>query len=99
MSRSWKGGSTRAWRRTRALILANNRATNGGRCVAHNDGWCAQVPGEHTCTGEATQAHHTRGKRYGDDPRYLVASCQPCNLHIGDPDQAPDPQPRPMTRW
>lgn len=102
MSRGWKGGSTRRWRRTRAFVLARD----GYRCRAHTDGWCNRVPGKHTCTGRAEltgphagHAHHTRGKRWGDDPRHIVASCAPCNLHIGDPTKAPDPAPKPRTQW
>jgi hypothetical protein len=86
MSRAWRGGSTRAWRRTRAAVLArdNYRCRN-------------QIPG--ICTGHATCVHHTHGRNTtGDDPRYLIASCHPCNQHIGDPTRN-DPAPRPRTRW
>lgn len=103
MSNSWKQGSTRGHRRARALVLANNRATNGGRCTLQIDG--SKPCPVHTdrpcqvCTGKATQAHHTRGKKVtGDDPRHMVATCAPCNYHIGDPAKH-DPQPTPRTRW
>ena len=87
MSLSWKGGSTRAWRRLRAWVLARD----GYRCRL-------RVPG--VCTGRATCVHHTLGKRVtGDDPRYLVAACTQCNLKVGDPARSPDPAPRPVTRW
>lgn len=103
MSRSWKSGSTRAWRRTRALVLARD----GYRCRAHTDGWCDQVPGAHYCTEiaaltgpDAGHAHHTRGRSVtGDDPRYLVAACAACNLHIGDPTQHDDPPNKAVTPW
>ena len=103
MSRTWAKGSTRAWRRLRAYVLARD----GYRCRAHADGWCAKVPGQHTCTGiaalagpDAGHAHHTRGKAVtGDDPRYIVAACQACNLHIGDPTQHSDPPNKAVTRW
>lgn len=86
---AWDGGSTRRWRRTRAAVLAANRRENGGRCVV-------QVAG--VCTVRATCVHHTRGRAVtGDDPDFLVASCKPCNLHIGEPDISP--QPTPVTRW
>lgn len=75
---------------------------DGRRCRAHTDGYCARAGRRtpHTCTEVATHVHHTLGKaRTGDDPRWLVASCEACNLHIGDPTSTRDPQPRPLTRW
>lgn len=87
MSRSWAKGSTRAWRRTRALVLARD----GGVCQM-------RIPG--VCTTTATHVHHTQGRaRTGDDMRYLVASCQACNLKVGDPTKTADPKPQPRTRW
>ena len=70
----WDGrGSTRAWRRIRAQVLAR-------------DGYVCQLRLPGVCTIHATCVHHTIGKAVsGDDPRYLVASCQPCNGRIGDP--------------
>ena len=54
------------------------------------------------CTIEATCVHHVLGRKAsGDDERYLIASCEPCNLSTGDPtrpDRA-DPDPTPLTRW
>lgn len=101
MSKAWAGGSTRAWRTVRAYVLANNKATNGGRCRL-------ALPG--LCEGQADQVHHTEGKRAGDNPRQLVAACGPCNKHVGDPTahdprckvcRAPKvrPQIARMTRW
>jgi len=86
MSRAWAKGSTRAWRRTRALVL-------------RRDGWECQLrrPG---CTALATHVHHVHGRTTtGDDPTHLVAACAHCNLSIGDPTRTPDPAPRPRTRW
>jgi|SRR3954462_9861986 len=100
MSKGWSGGSTRQWRRVRALVLTRDAAAGWG-CRAHEDGWC-DPPGvdPHTCTGRPTHAHHTRGKRHGDDPQHIVASCGPCNLAIGEPDPAPvDPPAVPVTPW
>ncbi len=100
MSRAWRNGSTRAWRRTRGLILANNQATNGGRCqIALPGQWRTRDGQLRHCLGQADCVHHTAGARYGHDPKQLVAACTPCNLKIGDPDRAPDPAPKPMTRW
>ena len=90
MSRAWRGGSTTAWRRLRAVVLANNQATNQGRCTL-------AVPG--VCVGEATQVHHTLGRSVtGDDPRFLAAACGPCNRHVGDP-RKHNPQPKLLSRW
>lgn len=86
MSRSWKGGSTRAWRRIRARVLARD----GWQCQLQLDG----------CEQTATHVHHTLGRSVtGDDPAHLVAACRNCNLKIGDPTRHPDPPHRPMTRW
>lgn len=51
------------------------------------------------CTRVATEAHHTLGRGVtGDDPAYMVASCKPCNLHVGDPSRF-DPQPEVRPWW
>ena len=76
--KAWTGGSTRAWRKLRLLILARD----SHRCRL-------QVPA--VCTWEATQVAHVHGKAVtGDDPRYLVASCRACNLNAPR-DPAPRP--------
>lgn len=84
MSRSWEGGSTRAWRRTRALVLTRDHH----RCQL-------TLPG---CTTTATEVHHQQGKGQGDDPASLVAACGPCNRKIGDPTTG-DPRATPRTQW
>jgi 5-methylcytosine-specific restriction endonuclease McrA len=84
MSRGWEGGSTRAWRRTRARVLARD----GYTCRL-------RLPG---CTGKATHVHHTLGKAHGDSEAQLVSACAHCNLKVGDPERH-DPQPRPRTTW
>lgn len=89
MSKSWKGGSTRAYRALRARLLALNAYENRGQCEVAIVG---------VCTGEATEVHHVRGKRYGDDPRHMIPSCRACNLSVGDPNRGA-PAPRPVTRW
>jgi 5-methylcytosine-specific restriction endonuclease McrA len=83
MSRSWQGGSTTAWRKTRALVLDRD----GHACQL-------RLPG---CTRRAEHAHHLDGKAMGDDIARLVASCQHCNLSTGQP--TGDPSPEPRTRW
>ena len=86
MSRAWAGGSTRRWRKIRAAVLAR-------------DGYRCRLRIEDVCTSVATEAHHTRGRSVtGDDPRYLVAACGPCNRHIGDPQQH-EPDVGGTTRW
>lgn len=85
MSGAWQGGSTRAHRRARALVLSRD----GGLCQLRLQG----------CTTVADQAHHVRGKAVtGDDPTFMVASCESCNLQVGDPSKH-DPQPRGVTQW
>lgn len=90
MSSAWRG-SKAGWAAIRAHVLAENQRTNGGRCrLAIKD----------VCTVVATQAHHTLGRAVtGDDLRYLQAVCAPCNWKVGDPQRAPDPPARPVTKW
>lgn len=100
MSRGWAGGSTRAWRRTRAAVLLHNLLTNGGRCQLALPGtWRTRAGQLRRCLGRADCVHHPHGKARGDDPRLLMAVCTPCNLKVGDPTRRPDPPPRPRTRW
>lgn len=81
MSKAWSKGSTRQWRAVRAMVLETNRVQNGGRCRARVVGVCSRY---------ASHAHHTLGRNItGDDPRYIVAVCGPCNQHIGDPQTHP----------
>ena len=79
LSRRWSSGSTAAWRRVRAEVLARDSY----RCRRPLTG----------CTHTATQVHHTQARELvGDDPRYLLATCQPCNNKVGDPSTGnPDP--------
>jgi hypothetical protein len=72
MAGGWGKGSTRAWRRVRATVLARD----GNLCQL-------RLPG---CTRIATCVHHVYGRAVtGDDPRWLAAACQHCNLRIGQP--------------
>jgi 5-methylcytosine-specific restriction endonuclease McrA len=84
MSKSWSGGSTRRWRKTRLRVL-------------RRDQWTCQlrIPGR--CLTAADCVHHTLGKTHGDDPTHLVAACTPCNRHVGDPAKQVDPKPLPWT--
>lgn len=101
---SWSGGSSRRWRTLRAAVLARD----GFRCKAHPTHCNAAGAGPHVCTGAAPlhggpgvagHAHHTQGKKHGDDPRFIVAACPACNLAIGEPTARAAPRPRPRTRW
>jgi 5-methylcytosine-specific restriction endonuclease McrA len=88
MSGSWSGGSTRRWRRIRAYVLARDQDL-------------CQIKITGTCTTAAEHVHHVLGRRLtGDDPQWLVAACEACNLLIGDPTDRPnDPPHRRMTQW
>lgn len=86
-------GSTRAWRRVRALVLERD----GYRCQLRLPGCTVAAP-LHGGPGVAGHAHHTIGTHTGLDPDYLVAACAHCNLAVGDPSKF-DPSPRPRTRW
>lgn len=84
MSKGWSGGSTRRWRTIRKRVLLRDRF----ECRVRT----------RKCTGLATHVHHVLGKdTTADDPRYLVASCAPCNLEIGRPNL--DPPATPPTTW
>jgi hypothetical protein len=93
MSYAWRNGSSRRYRRIRAYVLARDARTlrgRGGRCMV-------RLPG--VCTGWAQVAHHTLGRKVtGDDPRYMVAACEACNLTIGEPTKR-QPQPKQVTKW
>ncbi|TKG57947.1 HNH endonuclease [Prauserella endophytica] len=92
MSTAWKSGSTRRWRKIRLFVLNRDR-------------WICQLCGKPISKylrhphPYSAHVHHTKGKAYGDDPEFLVAAHRKCNLDAGDPTAAPDPAPRPMTRW
>lgn len=103
----WPTGGSRPWRRVRAAVLLANWEQHGGIC---------RVGVRGVCTGFQQTVHHVLGRAVtGDDPAYLVASCKPCNMHVGDPQthdpdcpkcqhitnrpRPADPEPKPMTRW
>lgn len=94
-SEAWAGGSTRGWRKVRALVLLRD----GHRCQLAIPGvWRTGAGEERRCLVTADCVHHTRGRAVtGDDPAFMVAACTPCNLKIGQP--AVDPAPRPLTAW
>ncbi|QFU87867.1 HNH endonuclease [Amycolatopsis sp. YIM 10] len=92
MSEAWAGGSTRAWRRTRLFVL------NRDRWICGLCGFAIDPLLEHPHPMSAS-VHHIRGKKYGDDPAWLQAAHRKCNMDVGDPNNQPDPEPRPMTEW
>lgn len=93
MSKGWEGGSTRHWREVvRPFVLAR-------------DNWVCRLCGQaidprlrHPHPRSA-HVHHLDGVTRGHDPARLVASHRECNLAVGDPTKAADPQPKPMTQW
>jgi hypothetical protein len=96
---AWLGGSTRAHRNARDYVLRRD----GYRCrLAYPGTWITLAGAVRSCLGEANEAHHTLAKRItGNDPRFMVAACRPCNLRAGDPTRvtAVDPRGRSATRW
>lgn len=94
MSKAWKGGSTRAWRRLRLYVLERDR----WQCQLKAEGCTA--PEVDDLRHQTAHVHHVHGRdTTGDDPAHLAATCQTCNLKAGDPARHPDPPPRPLTRW
>lgn len=84
-SRNWPNGSSRRWRIIRQKVLERDNHT----CRLRLEG----------CTTEATQVHHIVDRATsGDDMDHMVASCQDCNLTVGDPTKH-DPTPRRRTQW
>lgn len=86
MSKGWQGGSTRAWRRRRALVL-------------QRDGYRCQVQGQ-GCTGQATHVDHVvpRGQGGTDALDNLRAACAHCNTSRGDGSRD-QPRPRRVSSW
>jgi 5-methylcytosine-specific restriction endonuclease McrA len=90
----WDKGSTRAWRRVRALVLARDAY----RCGLEVQGVCVG-------TSTPMHAHHVHGKDSGcpgcraDLATHLIAACAPCNLHVGNPAGGADPPAVPVSRW
>lgn len=83
MSKAWEGGSTRAWRVTRARILERDDNT----CQIRIPGVCTQV---------GDQVHHLIGKGVSDADADLQAACLPCNVRVGKPDTDPTHK---ITTW
>lgn len=67
-----QGGSTRAWRKLRAFVLAR-------------DGYLCQRPDPHDCQGVATDAGHIVARMNGgrDTPENLRAECARGNRSEG----------------
>jgi len=87
MSDAWRGGSTRRYRKIRAMVLVRD----GGRCRL---GPIRAERGDRdVCTYIGNQAHHLDGKAAGDDPSRMIASCGPCNIAEGDPTERHDNDP------
>ena len=67
MSQGWAGGSTRAWRKLRLVVLARDQY----RCQLQLDG----------CTETANEVHHLDGVKAGliCSPDRLTSACKNCN--------------------
>src|SRR5713101_4557349 len=95
----WENGSTRDWRKKRRRVLERDRH----RCQLGLPPACdCTIRGckrFHGCKTRADCVHHLFGKMVtGDDEKYLVAACTPCNLHIGDPARGEGGDPEPVSR-
>lgn len=97
MSAGWAQGSTAGWRRIRRAVLLRD----GYRCrIALRGTWRTRQGELRRCAGRADCVHHTHGRQVtGDDMRYMVAACMPCNLKIGDPTRLPDPPFLREAKW
>lgn len=107
MSKAWSGGSTRGYRavREQVLIRDGHRCRMGdpthliGRGQARSAGCTGGTRTDPDTGRPLIHVHHTAGRGItGDDPAFMVTSCQSCNLAAGDPVQD-DPAPRPLTDW
>lgn len=79
----------------RPAVLARDRY----RCQLRLEGEWKVLGGTARCKVKADCVHHVLGKGVtGDDPRYMVAACTPCNLRVGDPSRNVDP-PHRSPRW
>jgi len=107
MSKSWSGGSTTGYLKIRADVVVRD----GNRCrmgdPAHSIGkgqprslGCTGGTRYHPDTGRPLiQVHHVAGRGVtGDNPAWMVTSCESCNLAVGDPTKQ-DPPHRTMTNW
>lgn len=88
-SKNWQKGSGRPWQRIRAYVLARD----GYRCQLRGPRCLTWAPLRAQAGMPAGHAHHTRSRsEAGDDPRYIVAACGPCNIGRGNPGEY-DPAP------
>lgn len=102
-SRNWAGGSTTAWRRLRAVVLARD----GYQCrIALPGEWTNSRGRKVRCLGVANHVHHIHGKGSGcvgcaaDAPSHLMSACATCNLRVGNPQWTViNPRPAPRTHW
>jgi 5-methylcytosine-specific restriction endonuclease McrA len=86
-------GSTRRWRRLRALVLDRD----AHRCQVPVDGGTAGNGGR-VCGAHASHVDHVLPRKHGgsDHPSNLRAACSSCNLRRGSsttPDDAPAAAP------
>ena len=91
---AWSGWTVQEKRQWRKVVKPAVLERDGYQCkvripgtwkVLGRDGAGDRVTVERQCLGVATTVHHTLGSHTKLDMRYLVASCVPCNLRVGDP--------------
>jgi hypothetical protein len=69
-----------------------------GKHEVRSDG-CEWAEGFDPLERSPLHVHHTRGRTVtGDDPRWCIASCGPCNHKAGDPTKR-NPTHREVTAW
>lgn len=95
-----RGGTTRAWTRTREAVLLRDRYI----CqIAIAGEWRTKEGKKRRCLVRADCAHHIHGwsRCAGckqDLLSHLQAACTPCNLKVGEPKQ-PKVKGRSSTKW
>ena len=82
MSGAWGSGSTRAWRKVRALVLARDKHRCQLRLPPACDCTMTGCRRFHGCRTYADCVHHLYGKRFGDDPADCVAACKIGRAHV-----------------
>jgi 5-methylcytosine-specific restriction endonuclease McrA len=106
VSEAWARGRNKRQQKIRLQVLDRDR----WRCTLRYPGeWTVRVRRRdgswgfdtRRCLDTADQAHHTADRTVvGDDPRYMVAACGPCNRRAGDPSRRGDPpHRRARTAW
>jgi 5-methylcytosine-specific restriction endonuclease McrA len=95
VSKAWRKGSTRDWRKKRARVLLRDR----GLCQIRLPGeWVNHKGQRMRCQVQADCVHHIKGKGVSEADEDLQAACTPCNGRVGNPGRH-SPQPKRISRW